>query len=73
MSDVRIPLLNREEEVKQRKCEEIDEQLETLETYVCDSLCCHRQEKLSQEEMDWYCYHCKLQEYADQVRKACIK
>lgn len=38
--------------MKQSKCEEIDEQLETLETYVCDSLCCHRQEKLSQEAAD---------------------
>ena len=65
--------MNREEDVRQRKCDEIDEHLETLETYVCDSLCCHRQEKLSQEEMDWYCYHCKLQGYADQVREACIK
>lgn len=34
------------------KCDEIDERLEALETYVCDTLCCHRQEKLSQEEMD---------------------
>lgn len=44
--------MNREEEMGRNKCDEIDERLEALETYVCDTLCCHRQEKLSQEEMD---------------------
>ena len=59
--------------MEQSKCDEIDECLETLETYVCDNLCCHRQEKLLQEELDWFCYHCKLQGYVDQVRETCIK
>ena len=53
----------------QSKCDEIDERLETLDTYVCDNLCCHRQEKLSQEELNWFCCHCKLQGYTDQIRE----
>lgn len=30
----------------QSKCDEIDECLEELGTFVCDNLCCHRQEDL---------------------------
>lgn len=37
----------------QSKCDEIDECLEELGTFVCDNLCCHRQEDLLQEELDW--------------------
>lgn len=33
----------------QSKCDEIDECLEELGTFVCDNLCCHRQEDLLQE------------------------
>ena len=57
----------------QSKCDEIDECLEALETYVCDNLCCHRQEDLSQEEPDWFCYHCKLQHLTDNAREECMK
>lgn len=43
--------------------------LENLENYVCDGLCCHRGEKLTQEEMDWYCAHCELQSYVDKIEE----
>ena len=59
--------------MRQSKCDEIDERLEALETYVCDNLCCHRQEDLSQEELNWFCYHCKLQHLTDKVREECMK
>lgn len=49
--------------------EGIDDILEALETYVCDELCCHRSENLTQEEMDWYCCHCELSKYTDRVRE----
>lgn len=74
VSDVRIPLLNREEEMgNQSKCDEIDECLEELGTFVCDNLCCHRQEDLLQEELDWFCHRCKLQYFTDKVREECMK
>lgn len=43
--------------------------LENLESYVCDELCCYRGEKLTQEEMDWCCAHCKLQRYVDKIEE----
>lgn len=49
--------------------EGIDGILEAFETYVCDELCCHRGEKLTQEEMDWYCSCCELQRYTDKIRE----
>ena len=49
--------------------EGIDDILEALETYVCDELCCHRSENLTQEEVDWYCCHCELQQYTDKIRE----
>ena len=36
---------------------------------MCDELCCHRSENLTQEEMDWYCCHCELQQYTDKIRE----
>lgn len=66
--------MNREEEMgNQSKCDEIDECLEKLKTFVCDNLCCHRQEDLLQEELDWFCHHCKLQYFTDKVREECMK
>lgn len=53
--------------------EGIDGILEAFEAYVCDELCCHRGENLTQEEMDWFCYHCKLQDFTDKVREECMK
>ena len=49
--------------------EGIEDILEAFETYVCDELCCHRGEKLTQEEMDWYCSCCELQRYTDKIRE----
>jgi hypothetical protein len=49
--------------------EDIDGILEAFETYVCDELCCHRGEKLTQEEMDWYCSCCELQKYTDKIHE----
>ena len=43
--------------------------LEALGAYVCDELCCHRGEKLTQEEMDWFCCHCEMQQYIDKIRE----
>ena len=48
--------------------EGIDDILEALETYVCDELCYHRGEKLTQEEMEWFCCHCEMQKYTDKIR-----
>lgn len=46
--------LNGCKEQTRNEDEGIDSILEAFETYVCDELCCHRGEKLTQEEMDWY-------------------
>jgi hypothetical protein len=61
--------LNGCKEQTRNEDEGIDSILEAFETYVCDELCCHRGEKLTQEEMDWYCCHCELQQYTDKIRE----
>lgn len=43
--------------------------LEALGAYVCDELCCHRGEKLTQEEMECFCCHCEMQQYTDKIRE----
>lgn len=57
------------EEQTRNEDEGIDSILEAFETYVCDELCCHRTENLTQEEMDWYCNHCGTQQYTDKIRE----
>ena len=49
--------------------ESVSDILENLENYVCVELCCHRGEKLTQEEMDWHCAHCELQSYVDKTEE----
>ena len=69
-------MMNRSEE-NQNGCEKqtkpenegIDGILEALETYVCDELCRHCREKLTQEEMECFCCHCEMQQYTDKIRE----
>lgn len=61
--------LNGCEEQTRNEDEGIDSILEAFETYVCDELCCHRTENLTQEEMDWHCVHCELQSYVDKIEE----
>lgn len=49
--------------------EGIDGILEALGAYVCDELCCHRGENLTQEEMECFCCHCEMQQYTDKIRE----
>lgn len=49
--------------------EGIDGILEALGAYVCDELCCHRGENLTQEEMKCFCCHCEMQQYIDKIRE----
>lgn len=69
-------MMNRSEE-NQNGCREqtrnedegIDGILEALGAYVCDELCCHRGENLTQEEMECFCCHCEMQQYTDKIRE----
>lgn len=69
-------MMNRSEE-NQNGCREqirnedegIDGILEALGAYVCDELCCHRGENLTQEEMECVCCHCEMQQYTDKIRE----
>lgn len=49
--------------------EGIDGILEALGAYVCDELCCHRGENLTQKEMECFCCHCEIQQYTDKIRE----
>lgn len=40
----------------------IDTNIEALEEYICDNICRYREEDLNQEELDYFCHCCELQE-----------
>ena len=69
-------MMNRSEE-NQSGCREqtkpedggIEDILEALGDYVCDELCCHRWERLTQDKMNWFCCRCEIQQYTDKIRE----